>query len=90
MFFHRRKDPVTGAYTIVPAEEPQSVQPITIAPPAGTTLKTAKPKRFRCTACETKFAALGIFSMHFNRRHKELVVDRETWRTYVETLEAPK
>lgn len=55
----------------------------TLIPPAST--------RYVCSVCKPakKFNRPGVASMHFNKAHRDLMRDKDTWREYVRVEHGP-
>lgn len=61
-----------------------------IAQPAALTLSNGTVKKlYYCAACTPpkRFLKAGVAAMHFQRTHKELYVDRDSWRQYVKAID---
>lgn len=50
--------------------------------------KETKPTQFRCSVagCKRRFKAKHLAASHFRGKHKELNVEKETWRSYVDPV----
>jgi len=80
--FWRVKDPVTGKYEMKQVDPPSMLQQAPELP--MNTVTIAPSARHICTACTpTKpFPTAGLLAAHFNRSHKDLVEDKDSWRKY--------
>lgn len=76
-----------GHSRVVQAPDVPEPQPVKLVQP-GTTV-AGKPQRFRCTVegCGKKFATQGVFSIHYNRTHRQ-GESKDEWRSFVEKTEA--
>ena len=84
----RQKDPTKEGHFLMVEVDPAVADAQPIAQPASPTLSAGgRAKRYSCTACTppTKFASVGVMSIHFQRRHKDLMEDKDSWRKYMET-----
>ena len=79
--FWRIKDPATGRYEMKQVDLPLHADPLTLP---MNTVTIAPSVRHTCTACTPPrtFPTAAIMASHFNRTHKELVLDKDTWRKY--------
>ncbi len=50
--------------------------------------KEKKPAQFRCSVagCKRVFKAKHLAASHFRGKHKELDVEKESWRSYVDPV----
>lgn len=82
--FHRIKTARGWVMREVPNVEPPKAEPI--HHPLSTTVGEGTGfKRYSCTACSPvkPFAAPGVASMHFNKAHKDMVHDKDSWRKWI-------
>ena len=80
--FWRIKDPVTGRFEMKQVDLPLQASPLGMNPMNSVTI--APSARHACAACTPPrvFPTAAIMASHFNRTHKELVLDKDTWRKY--------
>ena len=86
--FLRQRDPQReGHFLMIEATAELLGQSVPQQPASPTLAPGSRAKRYVCTACtpHSRFASVGVLSMHFQRRHKDLVEDRNSWRSYMET-----
>ena len=86
--FHRVRDPRTGGHKMVLVSDPVDVQPIALQPPPSVTLEGGRTV-YKCKLCTKIYRGQGVFAIHFGHAHKDVVVDKNTWRTYVENVHVP-
>lgn len=85
--FLRKKLPDGSGYTMEEVTG-QELGTVPLARPADPTLgTTAAKKRFRCKICKDTFAGRGVYSMHFARKHKDMVETKDSWQKYVESID---
>lgn len=83
MVWHFHKDGKTGHTRLVLMPD-ETVPVVPVSQPASTTLPgvTTFTKKFECTVsgCGKKFATSGVFSIHYNRHHRQDASNKEEWR----------
>lgn len=68
-------------YRLVPVTDPdQLLKKVETKPTASASLVKSM---FVCSLCQKKFPTPGVASMHFARRHKEYIEDKDSWRRYM-------
>lgn len=83
MHYGFRKDPKTGKSRLIEHDDIE-VRTVDIHQPATADLGAVK--KLKCSLCEKKFAAPGIFSIHFAREHKNEYEDNNSWRMFIEEV----
>lgn len=86
LYMFRKKDKTSWLEEVQIGE----VQAIQLAEPASASLQGDHLGiRFLCTACEPPklFAKVGALAMHFKKSHKDLYVDKNSFRQYMEKKE---
>lgn len=88
--FHFHKDE-RGNTRMVPVGDAQFMpKPRPVKP--GVDLATAGSTAYKCKACEKErcFTTPAIFARHFSASHRDIYVDKDTWRDYFEIVVSPQ
>lgn len=89
VWYFRKNDKGQTRLELQPEENPVPVVPV--AQPASTTLPgvTTFAKKFECAVqgCGKRFATQGVFSIHYNRNHRQNAESKEEWRQYVKEID---
>jgi len=60
--------------------DPRTIVPIDLSPPTSVTLGERQP--IVCDVCQRKFRSHDTFSTHFTRKHGDLKVNPDSWKSY--------
>ena len=76
--------PLKGQYENI-IVSPASVEPqlseVKLGQPHSVTM--GHGKRYICSLCRRKYAALGVFAMHYQKTHADLPQEKDAWRKHV-------
>jgi len=94
MVWHFKKDSKTGHTRLELQSDENPIPVVPISQPATTTLAGAVTyaKKFECTVpgCGKRFATSGVFSIHYNRHHRQNPDSKEEWRQCVKEIDGAR